>query len=116
MALTGERRAWDFDTLDEQAPVREIIRWRVREEVARQALKQARDIFQASPTERALNGPRPGRAVDWEQEYTRALEAFTAHRYIVLIDDRQVDDLDMLVSLRAGCEVVFLRLTPLVGG
>jgi hypothetical protein len=139
MALTGERRAWSFDTSeigkigdsddwgdwghsrdtgDERVPLREIIRWRVREEVAQRRLKLARDLPQPSPTERALNGPRMPRALtmNWEQEYTRALAACAAHQIIILVNDRQVDDLDTLVTPSAGCEVVFLRLTPLVGG
>jgi hypothetical protein len=133
MALTGERRAWSFDTSergdsgdfggtlddrDERVPLREIIRWRVREEVAQRRLKLARDQPQPSPAERALNGPRMSRALatNWEQEYAHALAACAAHQIIILVNDRQVDDLDTLVTPSAGCEVVFLRLTPLVGG
>lgn len=133
MALTGERRTWSFDTSDvgdsgdgggsgdsddERVPLREIIRWRVREEVAQRRLKLARDLPQPSPAERALNGPRILRAlsVDWEQEYTRALAACAAHQVLILVNDRQVEDLDTRITPSAGCEVVFLRLTPLVGG
>lgn len=133
MALTGERRTWSFDTSDvgdssdgggsgdsddERVPLREIIRWRVREEVAQRRLKLARDLPQPSPAERALNGPRIPRAlaVDWEQEYTRALAACAAHQVLILVNDRQVEDLNTRITPSAGCEVVFLRLTPLVGG
>jgi hypothetical protein len=129
MALTGERRAWSFETSDmgnsgdwgdagdsgdERVPLREIIRWRVREEVAQRRLK----LPQPTPAERALNGPHLPRALatSWEQEYARALAACAAHQIIILVNDRQVDDLDTLVTPSAGCEVVFLRLTPLVGG
>lgn len=133
MALTGERRAWSFDTSDigdsadtrdpgddgdERIPLREIIRWRVREEVAQRRLKLAREAPQPTPAERALNGPRTPRAlsVDLEKEYARALAACAAHQVIILVNDRQVDDLDLRITPSEGCEVTFLRLTPLVGG
>jgi hypothetical protein len=133
MALTGERRAWSIETSDigysgdwsdagdagdERVPLREIIRWRVREEIAQRRLKLAREAPQPTPAERALNGPPMPRALatNWEQEYARALAACAAHQIIILVNDRQVDDLESLVTPSAGCEVVFLRLTPLVGG
>ncbi len=129
MALTGERRTWSFETSergdssdagdagdsgDDRVPLREIIRWRVREEVAQRRLK----LPQPSPTERALNGPCTPKALatNWEQEYARALAACAAHQVVILVNDRQVDDLETLVTPSASCEVVFLRLTPLVGG
>ncbi|HEX8996929.1 MAG TPA: hypothetical protein VF812_12950 [Ktedonobacterales bacterium] len=118
MALSGGRSSWSFDTSDERLTLRDIIRWRVREEVARRKLAAGPQVVQPTTEERALNGARPQRmlALDWEQEYARALEAFTAHHFIAMVADRQVDDLDALVPLGADCEVTFLRLTPLVGG
>lgn len=118
MALTGERTERLFESVDERVPLREIIRWRVREQVAERRLKLARELPQPSPAERALNGDHAPRAlaIDWEKEYTRALDAFAAHQFIILVDDRQVDDLDTLVAPGDACEVTFLRLTPLVGG
>lgn len=118
MALTGERSERLFESVDERVPLREIIRWRVREQVAERRLKLARELPQPSPTERALNGDHAPRAlaIDWEKEYARALDAFAAHQFIVLVDDRQVDDLDTLIAPGDACEVTFLRLTPLVGG
>jgi hypothetical protein len=35
---------------------------------------------------------------------------------VLLVDDRQVESLDETVVLRAGGEVTFLKLVPLVGG
>jgi hypothetical protein len=118
MALTGERSERLFESVDERVPLCEIIRWRVREQVAERRLKLARELPQPSPSERALNGDHVPRAlaIDWEKEYARALDAFAAHQFIVLVDDRQVDDLDTLVAPRDRAEVTFLRLTPLVGG
>ena len=120
-ALSGERRTWAFDTGDERLPLREIIRWRVREEVATRRLKLASALPQPTPVERALNGSRAPKVskapmIDLETEYARAIDAVAARQVIVLVNDAQVDDLDTLVTPDAGCEVIFLRLTPLVGG
>ena len=56
------------------------------------------------------------RQVDPHRQYDRAVEAFGRNRFIVLVDDRQVEDLDVQVELRTGTEITFLRLVPLVGG
>jgi hypothetical protein len=45
-----------------------------------------------------------------------ALQAFKDGFYLVFIDDRQQEDLEGLVSLTDRSELLFLRLTPLVGG
>ena len=58
----------------------------------------------------------PANEVDYEQELMRALAAFGENRYFVLIDDRQIEDLDEPVSLRDAAIVTFVRLIPIVGG
>jgi hypothetical protein len=45
-----------------------------------------------------------------------ALQAFKDGFYLVFIDDRQQEDLEELVVLTDRSELLFLRLTPLVGG
>jgi hypothetical protein len=73
---------------------------------------------QPTQTERDLNGARmyEHRWVDPNRQYDRAVEAFGRNGFIVLVDDRQVDNLDAQVELRTGTEITFLRLVPLVGG
>ena len=70
------------------------------------------------PAEAALNRSPRGRwrALDEAEEVAAAIEAFRANRFIMLVDDRQVGALDQPVTLTPASEVVFLRLTPLVGG
>jgi hypothetical protein len=53
---------------------------------------------------------------DADEEAARAQRAFTAGVFAVFVGGRQVTDLDGPVVLRLGEPVVFLRLTPLVGG
>jgi hypothetical protein len=45
-----------------------------------------------------------------------ALQAFRDGFYLVFIDDEQQEDLTAVVDLTANSELLFLRLTPLVGG
>jgi hypothetical protein len=42
--------------------------------------------------------------------------AFRRNGFVVLVDERQVEDLDEVVDLFAGSVVTFLKLVPLVGG
>ena len=51
-----------------------------------------------------------------ERNIARALKAFRNNGFVLLVDDRQIDDLDDEVELDRHSVVTFLRLTPLVGG
>ena len=44
------------------------------------------------------------------------VEAFGRNGFVVLVDDRQVEELDEDIELALGTEVTFLKLVPLVGG
>lgn len=100
---------------------RELIRERVLQEV--QAYNQRLpDIFRGlvapSEAERVLNGFRlpKQRAIDGEKQCQLALQAFEQNTFILLVDDRQVAELDQTIELHANTSVTFLKLTPLVGG
>jgi hypothetical protein len=75
---------------------RELIRLRAREEFAGR--------FPDAPPQ------------DREQQADLAERAFRANGFFLLVGDRQVEELDEAVDLRAAPEVLFLRLLPLVGG
>jgi hypothetical protein len=59
---------------------------------------------------------RTPRRVDPDEQYERAIRAFERNGFVVLVDDRQIEDLDAEVDLRMGTEITFLKLVPLVGG
>jgi hypothetical protein len=100
---------------------RELIRERVSREVEAYN-ERLSGIFLGlvTPTdaERTLNGYRvpAKRAIDAEKQCQLALEAFDQNGFILLVDDRQVANLDDPVEIHPGSSVVFLKLTPLVGG
>jgi hypothetical protein len=109
----------EFPTV--RVTARELIRRRVYEEVQEYNLSTPecfRGLVQPTEAERVLNGYRlrEHRKLDWEQQYERALEAFQRNGFIMLVDNRQVEDLDDEIDLTLASEVSFLKLLPLVGG
>jgi hypothetical protein len=102
--------------------LRDLIRTRVREEVALANAAppglEFRTLVEPVDAERTLNGfrLREPRRVDWEKQADVALEAFGRNGFFVLVGGRQVDDLEEELDLDADTEIRFLKLTPLVGG
>lgn len=100
---------------------RELIRERVFQEVQAYNQKMT-DVFRGlvAPTdaERVLNGfrLRTTRSIDPEKQCKLAMQAFEQNGFILLVDDQQVSELDQQIELKTSTSVVFLKLTPLVGG
>jgi hypothetical protein len=100
---------------------RELIRLRVREEVARYNLAPGPrfrglvrpDGAEAEPDGYRLAAPRP---LDWAAQADAAERAFGRNGFFMLVGGRQVETLDEMVSLAEDQEVVFVRLVQLVGG
>jgi len=100
---------------------RELIRERVSQEVKAYNERQPevfRGLIAPSNAERVLNGYRlpKKREVNSEAQCKLALQAFQENGFILLVDERQVSKLDDQIELRPETSVVFLKLTPLVGG
>jgi hypothetical protein len=119
---TGELlKALELQFEVEEVTIAELITARVRQEVrehnARRALAPFSGLVTPSQQERELNSSRkPGRRVDADAQVKVALDAFTRGQILLLVDDRQVDELEERVLLRAGSTVTFLKLVPLMGG
>ena len=100
---------------------RAIIARRVEAEVA--ALNTGEEprpshVFEPAAAECALNGARsaPVRWINPVRSVEIALEAFAAKRFLLLLNGKQVVELDMPLILAPDSEARFLRLVPLVGG
>lgn len=107
--------------LPDRFSVRDLIRTRVREEVARhnaQTDTLFTGLVRPTDAEAELNGCRtkPGRKIGWEQQADIAEEAFGRNGFFLLVDDHQPTDLDEELELTVDSTVAFVRLTPLVGG
>jgi hypothetical protein len=110
-----------LDVPDERITVRELIRTRVYREVREYNLDQPEyfhGLVQPSDAERSLNGfkMRNRRRIDPERQFQMAIRAFYRNGFIVLLDDRQVDELEDEIEVRPDTMVTFLKLVPLVGG
>lgn len=117
----GRTNELTLEFLDERITVRELIRSRVYQEVADYNARMPeyfRGLVQPSDAERVLNGyrVRERRRLDWEAQFAKAVAAFRGNGFMLLVDDRQVTELDEVVELRHDSEVTFLKLVPLVGG
>jgi hypothetical protein len=101
--------------------VRELIRSRIEHEVAAYNARQGeyfQGLIQPSAAEQTLNGYRmpKQRHIDPAEQVERALAAFERNGFLILIDERQVEQLDDIVILGSTTVATFLKLVPLVGG
>jgi hypothetical protein len=113
-----------LDGIDSCVTMRDLIRTRVREEVARYNARvtSSTDIFHglvmpegAEPTPDGFR--MPGRRhVDWEKQADKALHAFERNGFFVLVAGRQVTDPGEVLELTADTDIRFIRLVQLVGG
>src|SRR5918992_3408082 len=94
-----------LEFLDERVTVRELIRGRVYQEVTEYNARQAgyfKGLVQPRDAERVVGGfrIRERRRIDWEEQFRKALEAFERNGFLLLVDERQLDDLDQEIELR----------------
>ena len=113
--------SFTLDGLPDRITIRDLIRTRVRDEVARHNLKPVetfRGLVAPTEAEVTLNGARlrEPRRVDWEAQARVAVQAFDRNGFFVLVNGRQAHSLDEEVDLTAAADVAFVRLLPLVGG
>ena len=113
--------AWRIEGLPVRMTVRELIRLRVREEVARHNARPSdrfNGLVRPDDAEADLNGYRlrEPRRLDWERQAGIAEQAFLANGFFVLAGDRQVEDLDEEVDLTTDPDLVFVKLVALAGG
>lgn len=71
-------------------------------------------LIQPTDAEQVLNGywRRQHRQLDWQEQYTIALEAFQRNGFFMLVDDHQVAELDEEITLTAQTQVSFMKLVP----
>lgn len=110
-----------LDGVDERITLRDLVRTRVRDEVARYNARTTGVCTALVMPQGAEPGPdglemAGARRVDWEQQADKAIEAFGRNGFFVLIGDRQVTDLDEVLALTADTDIRFIRLVQLAGG
>ncbi|WP_042380590.1 hypothetical protein [Streptacidiphilus melanogenes] len=113
--------AFEVGGLPGRVTVRELVRVRVREEVARHNAQPGvryHGLVRPTDAEVELNGYwlSASRRLDWEEQADVAERAFASNGFFVLLGDRQVESLDEVVDLDADPVLVFIKLVQLVGG
>ena len=111
-----------FETLPKSEPIEGSItlpksRVTVRELITQYVVSSEGEPLLVHPTDKeiALNDGK-GMRSQTDKHIDRALTAFRNNGFVLLVDYRQVDDLDEEVELNEKSVVTFLRLTQLVGG
>jgi len=56
------------------------------------------------------------RTINAEKQVELALLAFQNNGFFMLVDDRQIEELNEIITIKAETTVSFIKLTPLVGG
>jgi hypothetical protein len=107
--------------LPQRITLRELIRLRVREEVARHNMRPAAEfvgLVQPEGSHQTASGFRLSRPrrIDWERQAQVALDSFQRNGFFVLVNGEQVVDVDAELDLSESLDVGFVKLTPLVGG
>jgi hypothetical protein len=120
--LHGERSAAGGILLHAGPPtLRDLIRGRLLQEVERynKALPETfQGLVQPEESEQILNGFRmkTKRPLDCEVQCRRAYASFEKNGFLVLVDGKQVTELDSRLDLHEASEIDFIKLVPLVGG
>lgn len=112
---------WEVTGVPERMTVRQLIRLRVSEEVARHNARPTNrfhGLVRPDDAEAELNGYRlrEPRRIDWERQAEIAERAFQANGFFMLAGDRQVEELDEIVDLTVDPDLVFIKLVALAGG
>ena len=112
----------DLPDMPERITLRDLIRLRVREEVARYNLRPLEEFQGLVQPEGAVPLGRAGyrlatpRRLDWEKQADAACDSFLRNGFFVLVNGRQLTELDDSIELVGTMDVGFIKLTPLVGG
>jgi hypothetical protein len=117
----GPKRTFVLSLASERLTVRALIIRRVTHEVDeynKTRTEHYLGLVQPTDAEATLNGFRvkERRAIDVRQQCDKALEAFGRNGFLLLVDGRQLTELDDPVVVTPGAEVRFVKLIPLVGG
>jgi hypothetical protein len=103
----------------ERTTLRELIKRRIDEEVAdlNAGRHDVRPLVTPTEQERRLNKPESSRRiVDANKQFSAAIEAFERTRIVVIVDGKQMLELDRPITISPDTEIRFVKLVPLVGG
>jgi hypothetical protein len=105
----------------ERITVTELIEARVSQEVEsynKLSDGEFKGLVQPSDAEVVLNGFKlaQGQSIDIEKQTRAAIQAFKSGGFFLLVNDRQLTELDDAIMITPNTSVVFLKVVRLVGG
>lgn len=105
----------------ERLTLRELITRRVQAEVERFNLQRPvnfKALVQPTGAQETPNGYRllQHRDLDWQVQLEEALKAFETNSFFVMVDNKDIKDLDQEITLTPGSDVVFIKVMPVIGG
>lgn len=115
----GQRRVHTQLTVPPTLTVRELIRYKVEQEVADYLAHVRPGISGEYRSAEVLIKARPPEALVPEAvavEMVHAQQAFAARDYMIVVDDQRIMDADTVVTLSPQTRVEFIKILPLVGG
>ncbi len=114
--------AFTVDTAKTTLTIAELITEKVKQEVERYNTHMEASVLSlvvSSENEITLNQKKRDKTIqlrDAEKECYVALEAFSKNRFFIFVNDVQYQNLEDTVSVEGQPEILFLKITPLVGG
>lgn len=103
--------------------VREIIEIKIKNEVEEynKKIENGSSNIEITEFEKKLNSnknnnTRNKKLLDMNKQIDLGIKAFQNNEYFVIVDDRQVQDLESIVEIKENTDISFVRLSPLIGG
>jgi hypothetical protein len=105
----------------ERITVRQLIEQRIDAEVEKYNANNAVafwGLVQPSHSEQELNGfkIKKRKPVDAQSQKQLAIQAFQSNGFFLLVNDKQLTELEDEILITPNTSVLFIKLVPLVGG
>jgi len=105
----------------ERITVRQLIEQRIETEVEKYNANNAIafwGLIQPSDSEQELNGfkIKKRKPVDAQSQKQLAIQAFQSNGFFLLVNDKQLTELEDEILITPNTSVLFIKLVPLVGG
>jgi hypothetical protein len=105
----------------ERITVRDIIQRRIQQEVEKFNLQRPvvfKMLVQPADAEETTQGFRmqEHRNLDWQQQFDKAVEAFGEKCFFVMVDGKDMADLDTEVTVTDDTQISFIKLLPVIAG
>lgn len=112
---------FEIEIENETISIQELIEKRVTQEVENYNNKLPeyyKGLVEPTDAEKTLNGfkLKKRQLIDTEKQVYVALEAFQKNSFFILVDSRQIEELNQEIKINKHSKISFVKLTPLIGG